>query len=123
LNGLTQRFATLDPTLCMVCRRQATGLAYVPTVRPARMHWLCHSAGCFKAAMGVYVMPQDKLNTIEKDAARAAIDSAGPYLDEIGTTDLALLNGEQMDEFLARLLRSYEDEMRRRLLGYVRAPF
>ena len=123
MNNLVQRFATKDPTICAICRRTATGVGYSPANVPmSRVVWLCDDPVCHHLAKGVYHMPQARLDVYEAQAARLAIDEAGPYLDEIGTTDLASLNDEQMDEFLRRLIHSFEDNMRRQLLNYV-APF
>ena len=57
-------------------------------------------------------MSQHRLDEHEMNAARAAIDVAGPYLDEIGITDLGALSEEQMDRFLELFVRGYEDAMK-----------
>ena len=57
-------------------------------------------------------MSQHQLNEHEMKAAHMAIDVAGPYLDEIGITDLGALSEEQMDRFLELFIRAYEDAMK-----------
>ena len=42
---------------------------------------------------------------------------AGSYLDEIGKTDLKVLNREEWREFLFRLLTGYEEALRRKLIN------
>ncbi len=62
-------------------------------------------------------MSRDRLNHHEREAMRAAIDAAGPYLDQIGVTDLSRLTMPDMDAFLEKLLVAYEGALRDRILS------
>lgn len=115
------KFGTKEPTLCAVCRRHAMWLGYAPK-QGGTIIWLCDHPECHATSKGVYKMPKDTLDAYEIGAAREAIDIAGPYLDEIGTTDLAVLDHAQMGEFLRRFIVGYEQSMRRKILEN-EAPF
>jgi hypothetical protein len=112
------RFATRVPTACAVCRRHAVWLGYRPP-KDGRLPtiWLCDDAYCHAAAAGAYAMPKAILDAHELGAALAAGAIAGGYLEELGTTDMAKLDGEQWREFLRRLLTGYERVLRRKILN------
>jgi hypothetical protein len=67
-------------------------------------------------------MPDPILDAYEIGAALEAGTEAGGYLEEIGKTDLARLNGDEWREFLHRLFVGFEQVMRRKILGG-EAPF
>jgi hypothetical protein len=115
---MNARFATQVPTVCGVCRRHAVWLGYAPPKleRPPII-WLCDNNGCHAAAKRVYAMPGPLLDAYEIGAALEAGSAAGEYLDAIGQTDLAKLDAGQWREFLRRLLISYEQALRRKLLN------
>lgn len=116
-----RRFATKEPTCCAVCRRHAIWLGYSPKQNDSII-WLCANSECHELGKQIYKMPVETLDAYEIGAAREAIDVAGPYLDEIGTTDLAALDHQQMGEFLRRFIVGYEQSMRRKILEG-EAPF
>ena len=110
---LANRFATKEPTLCAVCRRQAVWLGY-PNKPP--IVWLCDDNGCHAAAKKIYVMPESNLEEYELGAALEAGALVGNYLEEIGTTDIAALDAGQWREFLRRFVLGFEHAMRRKIL-------
>ena len=110
------RFAARVPTACAVCRRHAVWLGYRPNDR-APIIWLCDDEYCHAAAAGVYAMPKDTLDAHELGAALEAGGVAASYLEELGTTDIALLDPDQWREFLRRLLTGYELILRRKILN------
>lgn len=111
-------FATAQPTVCAVCRRHAVWLGYrLPKQDRAPIIWLCDDEYCHAAAAGVYVMPKNILDTHELGAALEAGAIAAGYLEELGSTDIALLDPEQWREFLRRLLTNYERVLRRKILN------
>lgn len=116
-----RKFATREPTLCAVCWRRAVWLGYARKQNDSIL-WLCDNSICHTLGKAVYRMSKDTLDAYEIGAAREAIDVAGPYLDEIGTTDLAVLDHAQMGEFLRRFIVGYEQSMRRKILDN-EAPF
>lgn len=123
ISNVVERFATPEPTCCAVCRRHATGLAYMPPRSRGPAIWVCGDPGCnADAAREVYTMPQAKLDDFERIAALAGGSDAGAYLDEIGITDLAMLDELQWQEFLRRVVAGYEHELRRKILSG-EAPF
>jgi hypothetical protein len=67
-------------------------------------------------------MPNPNLDAYEIGAALEAGADAGGYLEEIGTTDLSKLSAEEWREFLRRLITSFEQALRRKILGN-EAPF
>lgn len=119
MNNIAARFATQQPTLCAVCRRHAVWLGYPATKQPA---WLCDSTPCHVAAKRIYRMPSSMLDAYEIGSALEAGKLAGTYLDEIGKTDIAALNGDEWREFLRRIIVGFELAMRRKILGD-EAPF
>jgi hypothetical protein len=107
------RFATTEPTACMVCRPAPCGsdLRRITEVRS-----LCDDVGCHRVARSVYKMPDVILDALEQGAAfEAGVDAAG-YLEEIGTTDLAKLSETEWREFLRRLIVGFEQVLRRKNL-------
>jgi hypothetical protein len=119
LNNILARFATKEPTLCAVCRRHAVWLGYPATARPA---WLCDHNGCRVAAERIHAMPSSLLDAYEIGSALEAGRLAGTYLDEIGKTDIAMLNSDKWREFLRRIIVGFEQVMRRKILEN-EAPF
>ena len=111
------RFATAQPTVCAVCRRHAVWLGYRPP-RYERMPtiWLCDDNDCHAAAKKVYVMPKKMLDAYELGAALEAGAVAAGYLEELGTTDIAMLDPAEWREFLCRLLTGYELVLRHKIL-------
>lgn len=69
-------------------------------------------------------MPKRQLDAIEVKARNAGGDHAGAYLESVGHADTPLgdLPLEVWFEFLNRIVRGYEDEMRRLAADYA-APF
>ncbi len=121
MSATIARFATLDPTVCCVCRRRAMALGYTPSQRRPTI-WLCDDKYCHQVARKVYAMPAEKLDIYELVAMRHGGEQGGSYLDEIDKTDLTRLAAEEWDEFLRRVLVGYEQELRRKLLAH-EAPF
>mgnify|MGYP001380125857 CR=1 FL=1 len=119
MSNVIARFATKEPTLCAVCRRHAVWLGYPATTQPA---WLCDDNRCHAAAEKVHIMPSAILDAYEIGSALEAGRLAGSYLDGIGKTDLAALNGDEWREFLRRIIVGFEQTMRRKILEN-EAPF
>lgn len=119
--SIVTRFATIEPTVCAVCRRRAVWLGYAPQQRKEAI-WLCDDSYCHQVAKKVYVMPTKQLDEYEIAATLKGGDEAGSYLEEIGKTDLAALDAGEWREFLRRVVTGYEHEMRRKLLAH-EAPF
>jgi hypothetical protein len=67
-------------------------------------------------------MPQPRLDAYEIGAALEAGNEAGAFLDEIGKTDMATLDGDEWREFLRRVIVGFENSMRRKILTG-EAPF
>lgn len=57
-------------------------------------------------------MTQKQVKAYELTAARAAMEKAGPYLDSIGKTDIALLDSDEYDEFLSLFVTEYQESIR-----------
>jgi hypothetical protein len=106
------------PTVCATCRRRAAGFGY--SRRPHAINnviWLCGSRHCHQAAKRFYAMSTEQFDEYELGAMLEAGRDAGRYLDEIGKTDLKVLNRDEWREFLLRLLAGYEQALRRKLLN------
>jgi Family of unknown function (DUF6511) len=114
------RFATKEPTVCMVCRRRAMWVGYAPMTKSLTLRsppmWLCGETECSRAAESVYTMPSAILDAYEIGAALEAGAEAGKYLEEVGTSDLAKLESQQWSEFLRRVITGYEHALRRKIL-------
>jgi len=70
-------------------------------------------------------MPRKILDAHELGAMLEAGGIAANYLEELGTTDLAKLGGDEWREFLCQLLTGYEHILRRKILNNepaLRAP-
>jgi Family of unknown function (DUF6511) len=115
MTNILTRFATAEPTGCAVCHRHAVALGYAP-VQKQPMIWLCDSNECHAVAKRVYKMPKRELDAYELGAAREAGNQGGAFLDELGKTDLATLDGEEWSEFLRRIITGFEITMRKRIL-------
>jgi hypothetical protein len=115
LTGVVTRFATAEPTACMVCRRHAMWLGFTPHHR-SPIAWLCDDADCHRVARSVYKMPDVILDAFEQGAAFEAGAEAAGYLEEVGTTDLAKLSETEWREFLRRLIVGFEQTLRRKIL-------
>ena len=61
-------------------------------------------------------MSAEQFDEYELGAILEAGREAGRYLDEIGKTDLKVLDHDEWREFLFRLLTGYEQALRRKLL-------
>jgi hypothetical protein len=116
MSNILTRFATKDPTCCAVCHRRAVALGYASGQKQS-MIWLCDNNECHAVAKRVYKMPKPELDAYELGAAREAGNQAGAFLDEIGKTDLATLDGEECSEFLRRVVTGFEITMRKRILA------
>ena len=62
-------------------------------------------------------MPTSMPNAYEIGSALEAAADAGAFLEEIGKTDLKLLDDGEWREFLRRLYVGFEHVMRRKILG------
>ena len=114
-----------DPVCCGVCRREATGLAYVPPSRWKKetpFFWLCDDPACISLGKTVFQMTEKQLSAHEGFALHEAGQDAGAYLESIGKTDLADMTEIEWHCFLSTVLTSFGDKMRARLLNHV-APF
>ena len=60
-------------------------------------------------------MSAQQFDEYELGAMLEAGRNAGSYLDEIGKTDLKLLDRDEWREFLFRLLTGYEQALRRKI--------
>ena len=118
---VANRFATKSPHCAQCAVAMRCGLA---TTRAGR-------APSFGFATTITVTPSQKRFTPCRNeywtltrlgAALEAGAIAGGYLEEIGTTDLAALSGEQWREFLRRFVIGFEQAMRRKILEN-EAPF
>jgi hypothetical protein len=111
------RYMGKTPTVCAACRLRAAGFGYSP--RPhaiSNVVWLCGSSRCHQAAKRIYAMSAEQFDEYELGAILEAGRDAGRYLDEIGKTDLKVLDRDEWREFLFRLLTGYEQALRRKLL-------
>lgn len=115
MSNIQTRFATSEPTCCAVCHRHAVCLGYAPR-QGHKCIWLCDNAECHASGKVVYKMPQPQLDAYELGAIREAGNQAGAFLDELGKTDLAKLDGEEWSEFLRRIVTTFEVTMRKRIL-------
>jgi hypothetical protein len=115
MSRVLKDYATKDPAVCAVCRRHAVALGYAPKRLP--LIWLCDNAGCHAAAKEVYRMPNAMLDDYEIGAVLEAGRDAGAYLDEIGKTDLAMLDPGEWREFLRLIVTGYEHALRRKILN------
>jgi hypothetical protein len=113
---LAARFATNEPLVCCVCRRRAQGIAHAPSNR-GPWFWICSDADCISLAPKVYRMPSERLDAYEHQAALAAGDAVGGWLDGIGKTDLTKLSEPEWQELCHLFVHSYEAELRRKLLS------
>lgn len=115
MSNILSRYATSEPTGCAVCHRRAVGLGYAPR-QGEKLIWLCDDKDCHAVSGKVYRMPQAQLDAYEIGATRAGLESGGAFLDEIGITDLAALDGDQFLEFGRRIITGFEATMRKRIL-------
>jgi hypothetical protein len=122
MSNVISRFATKQPTVCVVCRRHAVWLGTTPQPHRMPVIWLCDDNGCHKAAKGIFKMPSAILDAFEIGSALEAGKLAGAYLDEINKTDLAVLSKDEWREFLRRIIIGFEQTMRRKILNN-EAPF
>jgi hypothetical protein len=111
------RYMGKVPTVCATCRRRAAGFGYSPHRHVINnVIWLCGSKRCHHAAKRFYAMSTEQFDEYELGAILEAGRDAGRYLDEIGKTDLKVLDRDEWREFLFRLLTGYEQALRRKLL-------
>ena len=122
MSNIVARFATREPTACAVCRRHAMWVGYTPKPRDREVIWLCDDNVCHALARRIYTMPAATLDAFEIGAVLEAGSSAGGYLDEIGKSDLAVLDANEWREFLRRIVVGYEQALRRKILAN-EAPF
>lgn len=113
------------PTICAGCQRLAGPNAFSPYKHgKGPFIWWCDE--CVKigrdAAEKIYKMPTKKMELWEGKANEEAAEGCGAYLDEIGTTDLALLTPEQWKEFWRRFVVGREKALRRAIINN-EAPF
>lgn len=120
-NSTLQRFATAEPTACAVCRRHAVWLGYAPK-QGAKAIWLCGDVECSNGGKEIYQMSQANLDAYEVGAALEAGELGGAFLDEIGKTDMATLDGDEWREFLRRIIVGFEKSMKQKILSGA-APF
>jgi hypothetical protein len=112
------RYQGAMPTVCAICRRRAVGIGYTPQPHAIRRTiWLCGSDYCIRAAKEFCAVSAQQFDEYELGAILEAGRKAGSYLDEIGKTDLKVLNREEWREFLFRLLTGYEEALRRKLIN------
>jgi hypothetical protein len=115
MTSIIPRFATKQPTGCVVCRRRAMWIGYAPSHR-APIAWVCGDDRCSRLARKVYTMPDQILDAFEIGAVLEAGTAAAGYLEEVGTTDLAKLGEAEWREFLRRLVVGFEQILRRKIL-------
>jgi hypothetical protein len=113
---LAERFATPEPTICTVCRRHATGLAYATGNRGPWL-WLCTNSDCHSLAREVCRMPEEKIDAFERAAAEKAWDDFAAWLDSLGKTDLKQLTDAEWQEAPMRFFLGCTTELRRKLLS------
>jgi hypothetical protein len=96
MHAALTRYMGKLPTVCATCRRWAAGFGYSP--RPHAINnviWLCGSQRCHRAVKEFYAMSAQQFDEYELGAILEAGRNAGGYLDEIGKTDLKLLDREE----------------------------
>lgn len=61
-----------------------------------------------EALMWAHIAARDEINNAKDAKARViAGEAAGQYLDKLGVTDVALLDGEKWDKFCATMVNTY----------------
>lgn len=115
MSNILSRFATSEPCGCAVCHRRAVGLGYAPK-QGQKLLWLCDDKDCHAVSGKVYKMPQAQLDAFELGAAIEGGNQGGAFLDEIGKSDLAVLDADEWREFLRRIITGFEATMRKRIL-------
>ena len=120
--SIGSRYASLKPTICIICKKQA-GVAYSPY--PDRLKtwlWGCGATECSGLLRKVYRMAEHTYNAYEVKARSEASDAAGQYLDSIGETDLAKLPPEHWFVLWETFMNAYQRSMVRMLTEH-EAPF
>jgi hypothetical protein len=105
--SIITRFET---SLCSVCRRYATGAGYTPNHRKPIL-WVCDDPICLEIAIRTYSMSQDKFTQFERIAAEEGAMVAGPYLEQIGKTDIRELTRDEYFEFARRIIAGYRNHL------------
>ena len=118
---MTHPLASHEHFICAVCRGQAWEQGYKPSRREPGL-WSCHDPVCTSLLKKVWTMTKETLDGYEHQAALAAGDDAGAWLDGIGKTDLAALSKEEWEEFLGLIVIGFQSHMRR-LIEAGEAPF
>lgn len=110
-----------DGGICFCCRRRDDGIGYLKQGRPLKIIWSCddHITLLRKAL----AMSQRDFDIYEQRAIDAAGNDAGQYLDEIGKSDLATLSQEEWKTFCGRMIRSFGEDLAKRLANHEEAPF
>jgi ribosomal protein L37AE/L43A len=103
---------------CFVCRRRAAGIG---VGKPGQQGWLCMTCD-INLAKEAYHMSGRDFDVFERRALKAAGETAGAYLDEIGKTDLASLDEAQWLHFLERVVTAFGDAVRAEVQSG-KAPF
>lgn len=106
---------------CAVCRAHAGPHGYKPARRDPPI-WFCDDPACRALAKKVHLMSKSELDAYEHQAALAAGDDAGAWLDGLGKTDLGALSKEEWEEFLGLIVIGFQSHMRRLIEGG-EAPF
>jgi len=108
-----------DEMICGVCARRATGVGYGDFKRFKKppILWLCDDPDCITIAKATYEMKQDEFNRLESLAAGKGGEEAGAFLEQIGKTDLALLNQAEWFEFCRRMIAGYRKALKAELGG------
>lgn len=99
--------------VCFCCRRRDDGLGFIVNGKPPKILWSCRDH--VHLAEKAHRMPRRELDLMEQDALQDAGAAAGGYLDGIGKTDLATLDGVQWVSFLRIMLDTFGKSLAERL--------
>lgn len=118
---MTHPLASDQHVICAVCRGHAGPNGFVRGRSKAPI-WACDDPLCISLLKKVHTMTKATLDAYEHQAALAAGDDAGAWLDEIGKTDLSALTKEEWEEFLGLIVIRFQSHMRR-MIESDEAPF
>jgi len=99
--------------VCFCCRRRDDGVGFIVTGKPPKILWSCRDH--IHLAEKAHRMPRRELDLHEQDALKEAGDAGGAYLDGIGKSDLAHLDGVQWVSFLRTVLNTFGEALAKRL--------
>lgn len=99
--------------LCAVCARPAAGIGYHPRLNDP-MIYFCEDVQCFDARKVVYgLITSGEIKQITDMATSLAGNAGGQYLDQIGKTDVAVMEPGEWQEFIGKICATYHAELQR----------